>query len=90
METGKALFKLYHFTLPSPTGSTAQHPCEFTACGINDVAAPRMKCLPEGSARRCLSINSHVRLWHVCDMPRCPQFGRYHMKSGRGANISKP
>jgi ABC-type Co2+ transport system permease subunit len=38
----KALFKLYHFTLPSPTGSTA-HRCEFTACGINDVAAPRMK-----------------------------------------------
>jgi hypothetical protein len=43
METGKALFKLYHFTLPSPTGSTAQHPCEFAPCGRNDVAAPRMK-----------------------------------------------
>jgi hypothetical protein len=52
METGNALFKLYHFTLPSPIGS-AQHPCEFALCRIN-VAA--------------LLMNSHVRMWHVSNV----------------------
>src|SRR6185369_9575085 len=40
IETGKALFRLYHSTPPSPTASTARHLCEFTACGMSDVAAP--------------------------------------------------
>jgi hypothetical protein len=45
MQTGEGLFKLYHFAPPSPTGSTAQHPCEFMARGISDIAAPRIKSL---------------------------------------------
>jgi len=58
METGKALLKLYHSTPPSPTASTARHPCEFMACGMRNVAGP----LPANGQNLCAEVLTDRRL----------------------------
>ena len=61
METGKALFELYHFTQPSPTGSTAQHSCEFTHAEIRRnvaVIIPAIEPKPNPATPKPRSANA--------------------------------
>jgi hypothetical protein len=39
-----------------------------------------------GRIDRQLRFDPEVRMWHYPDLQRCPQFGRYRVKTGHGAD----